>query len=159
MKAVIAGSRSVTGFYGFCETLRAIEAACRTFNITISEVVSGTAKGADRMGERFARLHGLPIKRFPADWERYGKRAGMIRNKEMAHYADVVICVWDGRSPGTRGMIDYCKGGMIPCYVHRFEPPPADVASDEWISFMRGKMRRSGGCDCLDCATAGEPTH
>lgn len=130
----------MTGFYGFLETLKAIEAGCTKLELTITEVVSGTAAGADRMGERFARLHGLPIARFPADWERYGKKAGMLRNKEMANYSDGVICVWDGISPGTKGMIDYCKVKLVPCYVHLFERPPEDESL--WREFMRTKMRR-----------------
>lgn len=73
------------------------------------EIVSGGARGADRLGEFFAIDHDLPIKRFPADWDRYGKAAGFKRNSEMADYADHCICFWDGKSKGTGHMINLAK--------------------------------------------------
>lgn len=75
----------------------------------ISEVVSGTARGADRRGEAWANMNNISIKRFPADWDKYGKAAGHIRNAEMAKYADAAIIFWNGVSPGTRSMIDLAK--------------------------------------------------
>jgi hypothetical protein len=76
-------------------------------------VVSGTAKGADRLGERYAKERGYDVAYFPADWNRYGKRAGMLRNCDMAtlvkNLRGGVICFWDGSSPGTRGMINICE--------------------------------------------------
>ena len=55
------------------------------------EVVSGGARGADAGGERYARARNLLLKRFPANWDKYGNAAGFIRNEEMAEYADGVI--------------------------------------------------------------------
>ena len=69
------------------------------------EVVSGCAKGADALGERYAEERGFKIKRFPADWENNGKAAGSIRNKQMAEYADYLIAFWDGHSKGTLNML------------------------------------------------------
>jgi len=71
----------------------------------IEQVVSGTARGADRVGEQFAERFGIELKRFPADWKRWGKSAGAIRNAEMAEYADALIAFWDGESKGTQHMI------------------------------------------------------
>lgn len=71
--------------------------------------VSGGCRGADALGERYAREHGYPIERYPADWGRYGDAAGPIRNKEMAKAADYVICFWDGESRGTGSMIKFAK--------------------------------------------------
>lgn len=74
--------------------------------------ISGTAKGADSLGEQFAYTWGYDVIRFPADWERFGKSAGYRRNAEMAIYASengndgVLIAFWDGRSRGTKHMID-----------------------------------------------------
>ena len=70
----------------------------------VKEVVSGAAKGADTCGEEWARSKGIPIKRFPADWDKYGKNAGIIRNGEMARY---VACFGPGGAlalfPGGTG--------------------------------------------------------
>lgn len=77
------------------------------------EIISGTAKGADLLGERFASTYGYPIARFPANWTRYGKSAGPIRNKEMAEYAakehGVLFAFWNGESRGTKSMIDIAR--------------------------------------------------
>jgi hypothetical protein len=65
----------------------------------IVEIVSGGAAGADASGEEWARLNGLPVLRFPADWRQHGRAAGPIRNRQMAEYADAVALF-----PGGRGM-------------------------------------------------------
>ena len=69
-------------------------------------IVSGMAKGADSLGERYARERGLLISYFPALWNQNGSRAGFIRNEEMAKNADACVCFWDGKSTGTKHMID-----------------------------------------------------
>ena len=69
------------------------------------EIVSGGARGADALGERYARERGRGLKVFPADWKKWGAAAGPIRNAEMAAYADALIAFWDGKSAGTRDMI------------------------------------------------------
>lgn len=74
--------------------------------------ISGTARGADSLGEQFAYTWGYDVVRFPADWDTHGKSAGYRRNAEMAIYASengndgVLIAFWDGRSRGTKHMID-----------------------------------------------------
>ena len=70
--------------------------------IKAEEVVSGCAKGADRFGEDIAKLLSLPIAKFPADWDSYGKKAGHLRNEQMARYANNVILFPGGR--GTENM-------------------------------------------------------
>ena len=72
-------------------------------------IVSGMAKGADSLGERYAREHGLIISYYPALWNQNGNRAGFIRNEEMAKNAEACICFWDGTSTGTKHMIDTAK--------------------------------------------------
>lgn len=105
MKTIIAGSRTITGTEGFT----AVEAAIKASKFAITEVVSGTANGVDRLGEMWARQVGVPIKEFPADWQEHGKSAGFIRNAEMADYADALIAVWDGVSKGTNHMINIAE--------------------------------------------------
>ena len=110
MKLIIAGSREFTDYELLTEML-----AAKDLNAdTVTEVVSGCARGADRLGERWATAQGIPIARFPANWDSYGKRAGYVRNSEMAEYADACIVFWNGSSKGTKHMIDVAnrKQGM-----------------------------------------------
>ncbi len=72
-------------------------------------IVSGTARGADSLGERFAREKGCWVRLFPADWETFGKSAGYRRNADMAKFADACIVFWDGKSRGTKHMIDLAE--------------------------------------------------
>lgn len=100
MKLIIAGGRD----YQFDEEDEFIlNAILGSGNRRITEVVSGGAKGADRGGELWAKHWNIPIKRFPADWDKHGKKAGPIRNEEMAKYADAVILFPGGR--GTANML------------------------------------------------------
>lgn len=104
MKLIIAGGRDFSDY-----DLLTKEVETLIVGEADVEIVSGGAKGADRLGEFFAIDHDLPIKRFPADWDRYGKAAGFKRNSEMADYADHCICFWDGKSKGTGHMINLAK--------------------------------------------------
>lgn len=69
--------------------------------------VSGGCRGADSLGERYANENGWAVERYLADWKRYGKCAGPIRNRQMAEVSDYVICFWDGQSRGAKSMIDF----------------------------------------------------
>lgn len=81
--------------------------------------VSGGCSGADKLGERYALENGFVIERYSAEWEKYGKAAGPLRNKKMAEISDCVICFWDGKSKGTKSMIDYAKEFNKPTRVKR----------------------------------------
>jgi len=105
VKLIIAGSRDFTDYKLLVDTLEA-----EGFNAkTVTEVVSGCAHGADKFGERWAMVKSIPIKYMRADWDAYGKRAGFVRNGEMAEYADACIVFWNGTSKGTKHMIDVAK--------------------------------------------------
>lgn len=99
MRVIIAGSRNI-------EDYARLEKVVKESGYDITTVISGTAFGVDRMGERWAHEHKIPIERFPADWKKYGKQAGYLRNVQMAEVADALIALWDGESKGTRHMID-----------------------------------------------------
>ena len=116
MRVVIAGSRSITD-YRIVE--RALDVPLRQYGWKITEVVSGTARGVDRMGEQWAVANHIPFRRFPADWEHYGKLAGVMRNRAMADYADALVAVWDGGSRGTKNMIEEMRARSKPVYVLR----------------------------------------
>jgi len=104
MKIIIAGSRNFKDF-------DLLEDKCDFYIGTGKAVciVSGTARGADQLGERYADKSGYIIERHPANWSKHGKRAGYIRNEEMAKTADCLIAFWDGKSRGTKHMIDIAR--------------------------------------------------
>jgi YspA, cpYpsA-related SLOG family len=110
MRVIIAGSRTIRQYAKVCE-------AVQLSGFAISRVVSGLAEGVDMLAVRYALEHGLPCDPFPADWKKWGRRAGYLRNEQMAHHADALIAVWDGKSPGTRHMIEVAKAHGLPVYV------------------------------------------
>lgn len=85
------------------------------------EIVSGHARGADQMGEMYAAERGYQLKIFPANWDKYGKAAGHIRNKEMGEYADRAVVFWNGKSRGSQDMILLMKSYNKPVNVIRYE--------------------------------------
>jgi len=105
IRCIVAGGR---GFDDWHMLLRALdhyfgEAITRGDTVTI---ISGTAKGADQMGEDYAKYRDLPVERYPADWNTHGRAAGYYRNVEMAKTATHLIAFWDGVSKGTQHMIN-----------------------------------------------------
>lgn len=113
MKLVIAGSR-----YGHFTLDDVRNAISRNIEGPVTLVISGTATGVDRLGELWALENDIPVKLMPAEWHIHGRRAGFIRNEQMAEEADVVLCLWDGQSAGTRHMIAAAKVRNIPTYVY-----------------------------------------
>ena len=106
-RLVVAGSRNFNDYGLLCTTLDEVVGELKSeYNITI---VSGTANGADRLGEKYAEKHGLKIERHPANWGRYGRGAGPIRNAEMVKESDGVIVFWNGESSGAKNIIDCAK--------------------------------------------------
>lgn len=122
MKVIIAGSRGILN-YNF--VIKAVGSS----GFDITEVVSGTARGVDRLGERYARDNNIQLKKFPADWAGYGKGAGFIRNGQMAEYADALIALWDGKSKGTEQMINRAKHEGLK--VHVFVPEKGRLEENE----------------------------
>lgn len=114
MKVVIAGSRNFKK-YDLIEQV--VEDVIKR-GINITEVVSGGARGVDTMGEAWAVKKGVNVKRYPAEWNKYGLSAGPIRNRQMGDYADALIAIWDGTSSGTKNMIDYAKEKNLLVFVY-----------------------------------------
>lgn len=117
-RVIIAGTRTFTDYTLLqreCNHL--LSEKQRTHNII---VVSGTARGADTLGEQYARERGFQLRRFPADWDKDGKKAGMLRNYRMADNADALIAFWDGASRGTANMIDIARKKNLPVRVIRY---------------------------------------
>lgn len=116
-RIVVAGCRNYTNY----------EQAKAFIDLCICDIrekytlvfVSGGCRGADLLGERYARENGYEIERYPAEWERLGKSAGPKRNRKLAEVGDYVICFWDGASRGTKCMIDYANELNKPVRIKR----------------------------------------
>ena len=114
-RVIIAGGRHFRDYAllrSFCDRV------LNDYTPTI-QVVSGGAFGADALGERYAREHGYPVKRFPADWEKHGTAAGPIRNREMAENGDVLVAFWDLHSRGTASMIYEAQKKDLTIFVRK----------------------------------------
>ena len=125
LRVIIAGSRDFNDY----ELLKksAIEIITKkTMLPDLTRIVSGGARGADTLGERFANEMGLEISRFIPDWDGLGKRAGYVRNADMAKFAveddndGMLIAFWDGQSRGTKHMIDLAKRYGLEVHVVNF---------------------------------------
>lgn len=110
MKVIIAGSRDIVSY-------PIVTSAVHQSGFEITEVVSGGARGADRLGEAYAKNNDIALKVMPADWNKFGKSAGYRRNEEMARYADALIALWDGESRGTMHMIEIAKRLNMPIFI------------------------------------------
>ena len=115
-RVIIAGSRDFSNY----ELLRQYADYILSKIPEEIEIVSGGASGADALGERYARERGYRIRQFPAEWERYGLKAGPLRNREMAKYADALIAYWDGTSRGTKNMIDEATARGLKIRIKRY---------------------------------------
>lgn len=119
MKTIIAGSRS------FSHTDNLLKSAffMALMNFRITEIANGCAVGPDTMGAEYGEYNNVPVKRFPAEWGTYGNQAGLIRNKEMAEWAEHGIYLWDGKSTGTAHCITCMRnlGKKVTVYKPRIE--------------------------------------
>ena len=102
-RVIIAGGRDFNDY-------RLLKSRCdNLLSLRIKEhniiIISGTAEGADRLGERYAIERGYAIEKYPAEWKKHGLAAGPIRNEQMSNVADALIAFWDGESRGTKDMI------------------------------------------------------
>ncbi|PEU21331.1 DUF2493 domain-containing protein [Bacillus wiedmannii] len=105
-KVIVAGTRDFTDY----EKLRVtLDGLFIRYEMSKVEIVSGGARGADSLGERYAKEKDCLLQVFPAEWDKFGKSAGYRRNVQMAEYADACVTFWDGKSRGTKHMIDISK--------------------------------------------------
>ena len=117
MKVIIAGSRNFTDYKKLCKICNHI-----LQDQTDIEIVSGAYyKGADKLGEQYAAEKGFLLTKFSADWKSYGKAAGPKRNEQMANYANALIAFWDGKSKGTKHMVEVAKRRGLKVKLINFE--------------------------------------
>lgn len=119
-RLVVAGSRTIHSYDVVC---LAIMEAGRGLGFKVDDVgavVSGGAPGVDRLGERWAKEHGVPVLVFPPDWDDISAPNAVIkRNVRMAEKGDALVAVWDGRSTGTEHMVRAMRSLDKPVYVKR----------------------------------------
>lgn len=110
IRIIVAGGRDFDDYKLLKLTLKEYINGLDIIDLSQIVVISGAARGADTLGEHFACDYQIAIRRFPAKWEELGKRAGFVRNAEMAKYAaekrGVLFAFWDGKSKGTKNMIN-----------------------------------------------------
>ncbi len=113
MRIIVDGSRDVgDNAYDIVETIMD-----NIFGGTCIEIISGGANGIDKIGERYAFQKNLKLTVFNAKWDEHGKSAGYKRNVEMANYGDFLVAFWDGKSRGTKHMIDTIGKLNKECFV------------------------------------------
>jgi len=118
-KVIIAGSRGFSNYKLLREQCnKFLREKRKTSNII---VVSGNARGADTLGEKYAQDEGFTLEIYPAQWKKFGKRAGYRRNEQMAEVADALIAFWDGSSKGTKHMIDIMNEKKLLVRVVQYE--------------------------------------
>lgn len=117
-RVIIAGGRNFNDYQLLSTTMDYL--LCNvTEEIT---VVCGKARGADTLGEQYAMERGYRVDYYPADWKRFGKRAGYLRNEQMAQNADALVAFWDGESRGTKLMIDLAKQYGLKVRIKKYGP-------------------------------------
>ena len=117
-RIIIAGGRDFDD-YGLLQSkcLPIIERLMADHKVII---MSGHAKGADLLGERFAKEHGLKLEVYPADWKAHYRSAGFRRNDQMGDIANGLIAFWDGESHATKHKIEYAKSKGLDVNVVRY---------------------------------------
>jgi hypothetical protein len=114
MFLIIAGSRN----FHHAPTL---ELAMQEFQLHPEVILHGAARGVDTLAQKYAEAHCISVVAFPAQWDRYGKSAGPIRNNLMAARGDALLALWDGSSPGTRHMILAAAQRGLPIFIKLFD--------------------------------------
>jgi hypothetical protein len=146
MKVVIAGSRTIHHSHPYHRAK--LETAIKKFELEhgkITIVVSGRATGPDLLGEQWAKDNRAHVAEFPAMWDLHGKASGIVRNVEMADFADGGIVLWDGVSRGTKHMLKQLKERHMPYILDIFEPmvykttthlPSGQIVSNTLTKFL-----------------------
>ena len=111
----IVGSRTFDDYKMLCGLIKILKK-----KYIIKKIVSGGAQGADSLGERYGKENNIETLIFPADWNKYGKAAGFIRNKTIVDNCDVVLALWDGKSKGTQHTINIATDKNKKVYIKEF---------------------------------------
>jgi hypothetical protein len=154
MRIIIAGSRTFNDYNTLknkiVEILKQLQSEGYTIDKKTIEIISGTANGADKLGEKFAIKFDFNLTRFPADWNRFGNSAGYKRNEKMAIYASeddtlgVLLAFWDGKSSGTQHMINLANKYKLRVFIINFQENKVHIEK-EIIITQEDKIDRNIG--------------
>jgi hypothetical protein len=114
-KLIVAGSRGFTDYAKL--SMQLMRLANNDLDNKAVSIVSGMARGADALAVRFAKEHGVKLYEYPANWDKYGKRAGFLRNEQMGQAANGLLAFWDGESRGTKHMIECMEAQGKPLWI------------------------------------------
>lgn len=117
---IIAGGRDFENYEYMCEILNDLFYNSTNFEKRAIKIISGMAKGADTFAIRYADEHNLTKILFPANWKLYPRVADFLRNEDMLSIATHLIAFWDGKSSGTKHMIDIAQEKGIPIWVFNY---------------------------------------
>lgn len=109
MKVIIAGGRDI-------REMKYVEKGIEESNFHITTIVQGGCSGVDELAKTYAIKNNIQHKEFKAEWDYHGRKAGPIRNKQMADYADVLILIWNGQSRGSWNMREQMEKLGKPIY-------------------------------------------
>jgi len=115
-RIAVIGSRTFNDYKLFSFLLKRLIS-----NYSKVKLVSGGARGADKLAEQFAKEYNIPIDIFLANWEKYGKSAGYKRNYTIWDNADLGIAFWDGESKGTKHSFEIAKNQKKDLYVYNIK--------------------------------------
>lgn len=135
MKVIIAGGRDITD-------PKFVERAVKASGYKITEVVCGMAKGVDTLGKEWAESQGIPVKEFPANWSKFHRAAGPIRNAEMAKYADALIAIMKPGSKGTRNMVELARKRKMPNLVLHLLGDEVAFTEFDGVKVWNGCLRK-----------------
>ena len=110
MRVIVAGSREFNDY-------DVVKEAIEESQFSVTTIVSGGARGVDALGEQYAEEMNLKLNLFYPDWDLHRKAAGPIRNAKMAENADALVAIWDGKSRGTKNMIETARKKGLRVYV------------------------------------------
>lgn len=139
MRLIVAGGRDFKNYDLLCDkvTELLLENIGADDELTI---ISGLARGADRLGCDLAAECGYPVEGFHAQWNKYGRSAGLRRNKLMAKRATHLIAFWDGKSRGTMHMIDYAHEQGLKVTVVMYEISDEQKEKAVWDGVRRDNL-------------------
>lgn len=118
LKYGVVGSREFSDYDYMKSILHWFEASC---------IISGAARGADRLAKKYADENSIKCVEFKPNWDKYGKKAGLIRNQQIVTASDAVIAFWDGTSPGTRHSLQLAKEMDKETFVFWKHSKPEDI--------------------------------
>lgn len=119
-KVIVAGGRDFDDYEYLKEKLDETFKSLGNLDTQPIEIISGMADGADTLGIKYAEEHKLTMVLYPANWKKYPRMAGILGNMNMLVTATHLVAFWDGKSHGTKHMIEIAKDKGIPVWIYKY---------------------------------------